>query len=635
MIKRWGSVTISNFQAIRRVRYEVADITFLLGRNEAGKSSSCDAIFWCLTGRGRGLDGGGRGASKLVHDGTKGAGVEIEGRDFQGVPWTFGRYAAATGSTRMLFWPGVWRSVDGDAPSLEGDEAAAGLAGVLGVSGDVLAAGLNGAKLLQGDHAEQKTILLRMLNVAVKDDEAGRVYTLDELDAAEEAARQERKELKRTIAEFGNPEPPAVRAFSSIEVLEGRVATAREALEGEVARTSEASGRLRALQDERSGLLRRIVPYAGNVSIEGATMAVEKIAGLVEASMDRIDELSALLVDRPSLEEVEAEAKAVDGLRVEVSTQTAVSLRLQEFLSAGSVSGCVLSSAIPCKTSAATFKKRLDGLTGSSIELESSLRKRVAQYEEIRARWDAAAGTDAAIEREKITKGREEERLTAARRWVEIERELATIDVGAAGDVPALREKVASAEKELTSARRLASDQAHYEKTAKRIQELRAKLDKAEKLVERLGPKGIRVDALSGALTSWLEQVNAITARLSGGRHVISVSLDPWKLTVDGRDPAMLSVSATLRVGMAVQFAIAMVTGVNLVLVDAADCLDAQNMGPFAETLSEYVEATGCQAIVTATREPGQWPTFGETYWLEAGMAASVSASDRELVGAR
>jgi small-conductance mechanosensitive channel len=88
-----------------------------------------------------------------------------------------------------------------------------------------------------------------------------------------------------------------------------------------------------------------------------------------------------------------------------------------------------------------------------------------------------------------------------------------------------------------------------------------------EALVDKLGPKGIRMTALAQALGDFEQAVNAAL-------ETVGFALtfgDPWAVRVNGRPYDLLSDGEKLAVGTAFQNALAAISGLNLVAVDATE----------------------------------------------------------------
>jgi hypothetical protein len=129
--------------------------------------------------------------------------------------------------------------------------------------------------------------------------------------------------------------------------------------------------------------------------------------------------------------------------------------------------------------------------------------------------------------------------------------------------------------------------------------------------VDLLGPKGVRVGALGEALEAFS---HAINEALGAFGYTLDFVLDPWGVSVNGRDSALLSTSERLRVGVAFALALATATKIGFVCIDGADLLDGPGRGILAELLLAW---SGGQVIVAATRDTPLASSEGMTaYWL-------------------
>jgi chromosome segregation ATPase len=585
------AIQVEQFRNIEDTQIDVAPgVTFLFGANEAGKSSVLEAVRWALTGRAHGTDAAGKGAGKLVRDGARQASVTLH----------FLLNGRAVGLTRTVTTSGKTSLMPSTID----------VAGVLGTpSLDVLDAALDGERLLSADHATAKALLLRLIQPEIVDPVDGQRYTLDTINQAEAAAREERLGLKRAIQALGEPRKPLQPKVTPDDLvrLKSAVTDAKRALDAELRASDRDAGR-------REELTRRLNGLRGAPEVATAERHLADAKSALAAAV-------AAMAERPADADLEAARRRMQDARVEAAKLDQQIQTLQAFSDGHSaIAGCVLNASIPCHTPAKEFAGTVRDLTAWARRVGQIS----AEAEADVAAWEAAERVAAHAER---TRRDAEARVTAAERALERARERAEVDAALAAlptpDTSA-RDNLAAAVTAASSAyeRAQAIDRAwtQYRADAERAESLQNDLAIQEARCTRLGPKGIRVAALASAVTDWLSVVNRHTARLNG--HVLDLSIDPWRLLVDGRDAVLLSASARLRVAVAIQIAMR----APVVLVDAADLLDEANTIAFAAWL--HALGTSVQVIVTATRPATVTaPTWARSYWLESGSARPLAVA--------
>ncbi|MBF7081712.1 hypothetical protein IT084_01785 [Desulfallas sp. Bu1-1] len=115
----------------------------------------------------------------------------------------------------------------------------------------------------------------------------------------------------------------------------------------------------------------------------------------------------------------------------------------------------------------------------------------------------------------------------------------------------------------------------------------------ADHLVKALGTGGVRKNLLGNRLSAFTNHLNSLLAACTEGRYQLIWQNDFTPLvTRDGHALPMklLSKSEQLRVGIAVQAAIAKTTGLNFLAVDEVDMLDQDNRDLLTGTLLEVLD---------------------------------------------
>ncbi len=145
-----------------------------------------------------------------------------------------------------------------------------------------------------------------------------------------------------------------------------------------------------------------------------------------------------------------------------------------------------------------------------------------------------------------------------------------------------------------------------YETALKRQQKAKADVDELERLVELLGPKGARVAALSEAMGKFEAAINPYLAAFG---WTVTFSVDPWDVLASSggaiggesmRPVETYSRSERFRIGIALQLAIAQLSGLNFAIVDETDMLDAANRAIVTKML---LTAPLEQVLILGTRE--------------------------------
>lgn len=599
---RITSLKLTDFRSYNRASLTLdAPITFLCGRNGVGKSSALDAIAWALTGRCRGTDGRGAGASQLKRGDapTLSVSVELEG---------LGTVTRTLAGSQTL-------TVRDDIahPAAPVIVAQAALLHRLGVSEGVLAAVLQGDTLLQLPHAEAKALLMTILDVRVPLEGEPAPLTLAALDARYQQAFDARKTAKAHAAAIQVPEPPDGEP-PVIADIERRLAELR-ARETQL-RVSEATQdgsrqeQRRQLEIEASRLRQRRSTF--DEAEKTQVLASPAILTEFDASIAQLT--ATLAADDEAAPSRQASLVAADG-RLTLLSTTLTSLQAHT-----PDRGCVLDAAVPCKTPAKYFKTHLqqlqheiDRLAEETRDVRTAVAARVDHVQALRLAEDGARRVRAELAR-RDERGAQRQEFEA--RLTAIAAELAALPIDAPpAPSPELADvvaRIAKGDDVLAKARRLSDALAVYQERLSAKTAALKEVGRLEALVEQLGPKGVRVAALAGALERFQEPLNV---SLAAWGYAVRFALEPWGIVVNGRSAELLSTSERLRVGVALQLAIATVTGLYLVVIDQVDLLD----GPNRAVLTELLASWPGQVLLAATKDAPPPAMDGiAVYWLEA-----------------
>ncbi len=566
--------------------FEDAELTFsdprtlIVGRNATGKSTIADAIAWCLTGRCRGLDGAGRGVSGLIRSGASRMRVRVDLMTDDG-PMTVVREAdAPTRATALAIG------------TSEADLRRGGVAEVqaliyerLGAPAAVWQTACDATAFFALDHAEAKDLLLRLLDVRVDVD--GVSVPLDEIDAMHRSADLERAAAKKALASRGSLTPPPIPLQPPADQLREKAAALREQIASARDDQAEARGRLAELTRRRGEISRGLDTLRGSCRVVGPD-AAGSLALAEQVLAHAISQRDELATQEPA---------PFVGHQIAPEWITRVQAHDPK-------DGCVFSASIPCKTAVSHFR--------TYVQQAHADVKQHAAVEQARASWrDRMAQHDREID--KLTREVTSKRTELARseevsdlihqaeaKLAAVVAEIASLEMAPAqeGSDSAAKNALALVEKQLATWQEYDRVHnaflAHKDATAK----LKAEIVTLEARCQQTGPKGARVAALASALDAWTSEVNAVAARWG---FTFAITPDPWAVTVNGRDVALLSVSERLRVGVALQLAIVHAAGLGLAIVDGVDLLDRANNLELSRVLLAH-DACG-QAIIAATRE--------------------------------
>lgn len=575
-------------------------ITFIVGPNGHGKSTIAEAMLWALSGRhARGLDGRGAGVAELVRSGTTAARVTV--------------HTMKAGDVLREVKAGKSRLVIEEQAVTEPDPQLAIFARLATTDGRLRAV-FQGAVLLDADHTTGKDLLLDVLNVRVTVD--GHAYTLPQLEGAYDKAFEDRKAAKRDRDAIRVPTKPE-QAAPSVEDLETRLASYREEEKTLIAQYATSSGRRQEL--ERT--LRDVTTSRDHLqqSLE-RNATVHEALDSVETQLRELQQIAPdAAVDAEEAQEVAVlQERLVDANGRLRTLQSAIAGIVEH----SPTKGCVIDSAIPCKTSAKAFTDAIAKLRTDVAVLNEEVRTAVPRIQELQA---LASGRQQQLgERRRRMASLEQERSrlqNMARDRQTDETNLAAVTaaireteaaLAACGDataeppaLTALQDRIRRGEQEvLPQARRLVEAWKGYEDARKKLDVAAAKADRLEKLVEQLGPKGARVEALSTALTAFTERINGYLQRFG---CTLAIELDPWVVRVNERPASRLSPSERFRVGACLQLAFADYTGLGFAVIDNADVLVTPEVrGAFNVLAIEWAKAEpGRQVIVIAAKEDG------------------------------
>lgn len=555
-------LVISNFAGFdnKQLGFE-GGRTLLIGENGSGKTTTQNAIRWLLTGRCRGLDKAGKGVAEMLQrDKTKPIVVEGELAPINGRQVTIQRTWAE----------GVGSSFTASTFSGTSTEQQDGFLTWLGVpSVDTLVAMLDSEVFFTQAHADAKTVLMELLRVRVVVGEE--TLTLEDVDARYESAFNTRKELKGQLKMLGTPQMPTEPA-GDLAKTEAGLATLKDIKAKKLVSQAETFGTQKAQQDELRRLKaeledvnRRIHVQLGQGDLPTAQDA-RQAASVHQVEVDRLNvEIAALAL--PSADELTPPATS--------AIAQAAALKAHQ-----PKAGCVLSKNVACPVPLKVFKTEAEALEGAANEQRvkvASAQTVARQHAELgkalaKAKADAEAYRTLAV-------SLQDYEARAGKLEAEIERLAIALPVDDPAakvlqeEIDTLTTRIANGEVKRTAQLALKVQHELYQRSANTIAAVKSQLEKAEDDVETYGPKGVRLPALEEAIKEFDTLLNA-GMRVFG--YTLSFTLDPWQILVNGRPLVTFSTSQRLRIGVAMQCAMAQAVRFPLVLVDNLDWLLAE-----------------------------------------------------------
>ncbi len=186
-----------------------------------------------------------------------------------------------------------------------------------------------------------------------------------------------------------------------------------------------------------------------------------------------------------------------------------------------------------------------------------------------------------------------------------------------AGDVETTRAAVETAQARLQGFRQ-----------KREADELRDKIRVNDQVLDVLAADGLRAKKLARVLDAFAAQLKSMTD--AAGWKVVAVEPD-MAVTYGGRPYALLSTSEQYRVRAVLQATIARVAGSDLVVIDAADVLDAPSRSGLFSMLGQ-AELSAVVFMTLSRRE--QVPDLasadlGASYWLDDGVLEPLAQIER------
>lgn len=590
---RIEKLSLENFRSHASAALEFDRYTFITGANGSGKSSIAAAIQFLLTGACEFTDRGGRGADALIRTGAKKFDV-------------VGKFSE-TFLARMVTLRGANCAIN-SAPMPCGNFQPM-VEKLAHTSTDVLAAVLSSSRFLQMKPPEQKELLTRALadeGIEIAPEIRATVerllkepgickgkVSLTEIEAAYEqiyAARTETNREVKALGEDAKPEKPA------------------DTPSGEAVKK-----KLEGLRGEYNQLVREKATKTAGALRNGARRKE------LQQQVDRL--ASAILSD-----EEEARIMAIHAKAGELADLRNTLRLLENELDQKKAKYRELDEApVTCPTCERPItKKNIKPLLEQLAEEISDIDAKMAGVIRDMA---PIADAESAGERLEMHRNAVADHLKATKELQGLaevtEESTSDLDVKAAE----INNRIQKGESVLQSVTAIETRLEMWEKQQKRRDALQATVTQLEQLIAYFGPDGVR-KKMTGS--KWGKFTSSLAKAISDFDFGLTFSADPFEIRVGtlGRptlELKQLSESEQFRFGVAFQVALAKVTGVNFVVIDRADVLDAT---AWKQLLQMVVSSELEQAIVLATSSvavPKQYPAG--VRFIELGGVAKEAAA--------
>jgi len=663
---RINKLAIQNFRNHKSNAIELDRLNIFIGRNNSGKSSILAAIEWALTGRNLWTDRAGRGAGDLVTRGEKNCQVGLEIAGLGGVVRAMPPHTLTAGKHRSV------------------QEGQAAIYHHLGADEKLLQLALNAGSFISMSPAEQKAFLFALCGISCTAEEitsatvqylcragaaedlarevAARVHALLPrgfggdpaiLEGMEKRAREQRREVKKdlertraALAELELPNLPDGMELEDKETLERQLAEleqeknellkahgARQAAEKNIAKCRNKINTLAAeterLNSEKARLEQEIAGRDQAGLIEELNRLKERLDQLAGTAAEFDRELAALEAAGRAKGEVAEKLRAFDGR-----------CPLAPALIACRMSGSEVSELVnQLESEINAGLEKINHLKASMKKLQAEkqdVQHRITRLEKTLAELETARqkihSLDAAIERAQ----REMDST-----WQEVPAWEEALEKGGADpeEIDRLQERIVRGREIL---RRLELAE-HGRRQAQQLQQdlelLEKELAVTERMVKTLGPDGIRKTLLGDRIAGLTGEINNLLAACTDGRYRLTWQDDFTPLVHQNGSALpvkLLSKSEQLRAGIAIQAAVAKITGLNFLAVDEVDMLDQDNRDLLTGSLLEALDRFDqimlfCTVGDVLPQNPGL-PGV-KMFWVEDGTVSEIGKTQDGMPG--
>ncbi len=564
--------------------------TWILGNTASGKSTVFDAVRFLLTGVCRGLDRAGRGLPVLVRQGATGFKVSAV-LEHGGKTLKLSRtYHGAQSTFAVEEWKGSSQDQERTLWQL------------LGVNQVLLSVILDSDVFFDLTHGDAKALIMALLNVQVevpldkqKTEGGTETIGLDELERRYQVAFKERTDVNRDLKTITLVEPAPLTG-ASVEDTKKKLDELREQRDTLLAQKSEQKGAKDATHRRRKQLEQEAETLRVSAPGEDPSVLVDQVQQQIDTTQGEIERLTASI-------------KLPDPKTPTHASLLADAHKLTTFKP---TDGCVLDASISCPQKVRVFRDRGKVVEEQAEELADAGKALRAVHDEIgrltRIKADQAflwskANDEAVVARQRRTRLAEIESELEGLAGEPVQEGLPVEDGAPTqldADLETLRVRIEKGRVVLDDKIRLQGAHDQYATQKAKRDAIEARVKVLDDQVKLYGPNGVRVTALTAAKGQFEANVNAV---LEPFGYTMQLSVDPWTLLVNGRQWVMLSTSEKLRVGIALQAAMTVTTGLSFLLVDQVDILLSRDRKTLLKVL---LEAPIDQTLLARSFEPDE-----------------------------
>lgn len=664
---RLGGVHLYNFLTHANTIIDLSrPVTVIAGRNGSGKTSIADAIKYALIGRCRSTDAAGRGADQLIRRGAESAHVglnaSIEGQALE--------IQRGPGSA-ILKWKGQ---------TVTGSQVNAVIQSILGAPVDLVEAVLDAPSWFDLPAARQSEILAGVLQLSYPHAEIerearalglsdpavmalvgglGRMavgresYGPEILEALYQSAYEKRAAAKKDLKDLeaqvkaNGARGPAPKD----DEIQAQADLVRQ-LEDQVGALRETIGSLRTRAQQRDRLAAAIAETErGLAKAKAAVTERPKPAQLSLSSSVSAKDLDVQI----------AEMERTQG-GLQAAHQEAITARREQnqrmdtleneivAIEQGQVACPSIHAPAACPLSEASLAERKGKLPAMKKQLGRHKSALTAAAEDVRKRAEELESCE--FELRKLYGLRSQMREDQARQRGATEGEIEALeerlamqqaDLDALGDpqaeLRAEESRLFAMQRDLTEARTAGEGMLAAQKAATASESLslkaleaRGRVDLLEELCRVLEPRQLPSLLLARGAAPILERINAQLARMAPEYSVAvriekGLALEVLRQGTDGPLPIEnLSSSERLRVGIAFAFALSVLSGLRVLVIDNADMLDRGNLDQLVTSINAMTDAGIESVVIILTRDEVRTISTAAvgSYWIEAGTAREL-----------
>jgi hypothetical protein len=553
------TLTLRNFRSHENTILDLERLNFVRGPNGSGKSSIQMALEYLFTGRCQMTDAAGRGAESLIRSGEK----EFE-------------VSATLESGETISRRRTERSqiIEINGRRVPVDAAEAFLTKQFG-SADVLSAVLNADRFVAMSEGEQQRFLAQSIAAVEVDipteiydvlralnEEIPKLASVDDVEAAHKRFYGLRAEASRTLKALEHIEKPeSPLDLPNVQQVRQKLEELRQQKEQLIAQKLEADVCWQNAQPRSTYVQSEIEEAPFNFLMPSSRRGPLQR----EPHQDSAEKL------RRELADLSAEQKMVE---------TALAA-LEEWRASCPTCGQPITEDAKAR--------RMESLRERRAELEGLIQGTNEELIEY-------AGIDVTPS---LEKGR-----NAAGPYETLAVEYRPGPGDLESRMKILTERIIKGERVLEKAQQFESDKERWETYAREKSGLETKIGLLDRLTEFFGPSGPIMGQASGRLGSLTEDLNQ---HLAAFGYICQIALEPFEVRVSSAkgNPFCLSLeqlseSERFRFGVALQCALAMVSGLRFIVIDRADMLDKERRKTLTGLL---VNSALDQAIVLATSD--------------------------------